>query len=83
MQENKILYNLNINNERIEQFSTLKEAKEFLEKHPISIYFTKSLYTYDKECDCWDEVSESHVNQDFSLVTLKNKIKHINIKKGN
>lgn len=53
-------YNVNINNSRIEQFETLGQAQDYISKQ-VKPYITKSTYEYDDECECWDEIVETHL----------------------
>lgn len=59
MVEQKTLYNVNINNSRVEQFETLEQAQDYINKQ-IKPYITKSIYEYDNECECWDEIIEEN-----------------------
>lgn len=47
MTKQKIVYNVNVCNSRVEQFDTLEEAQDFINKK-CQPYITKSTY----ECDC-------------------------------
>ena len=62
----KILYNVNINDSRVEQFETLEDAQEYL-ANLTKPYITKSVYKYDTECNCWDEEVEYNVNEIINL----------------
>ena len=57
MVKQKIWYNVNVNGSRVEQFETLKQALDYINKQ-VKPYITKSLYEYDNECECWNEISE-------------------------
>ena len=63
--EQKVWYNVNVNDSRVEQFETLEEAQAYLEKQ-IKPYITKSLYVHDAMCDCWDEIEEANVKGSFT-----------------
>lgn len=61
MTKQKTWYNVNVNDSRIEQFETLEEAQDYINKR-LKPYITKSIYEYDNECECWDEISETCCN---------------------
>ena len=61
MIKQKIWYNVNVNDSRIEQFETLEQAQDYINKQ-VKPYITKSMYEYDDECECWNEISEMSCN---------------------
>ena len=61
MIKQKIWYNVNVNDSRIEQFETLEQAQDYINKQ-VKPYITKSMYEYDDECECWNEISEMGCN---------------------
>ena len=56
---NKTWYNVNINNSRVEQFTTFEEAQKYLEDFKSKCYITKSVYEYS-DTDAY-EVSETNM----------------------
>ena len=56
----KTWYNVNVNGYRVEQFETLEQAQEYLNKQ-IKPFITKSIYKYDNECDEWYETTETGI----------------------
>ena len=61
MTKQKIWYNVNVNDTRVEQFETLEQAQDYINKQ-IKPYITKSTYEYDNECGCWEEIRETVCN---------------------
>lgn len=61
MAKQKIWYNVNINDSRVEQFETLEQAQDYINKQ-VKPYITKSTYEYDDECEYWNEISETCCN---------------------
>ena len=61
MIKQRIWYNVNVNDSRIEQFETLEQAQDYINKQ-IKPYITKSTYEYSDECEFWYEISETGCN---------------------
>lgn len=62
MTKQKIWYNVNANDTRLEQFETLKQAQAYINKQ-LKLCITKSTYEYDEECGCWEEIKEQFVTK--------------------
>lgn len=61
MAKQKTWYNVNVNGSRVEQFETLEQAQDYINKQ-VKPYITKSTYEHNDECECWDEISETGCN---------------------